>query len=112
VLSFGAAAGAFAVTSFVVVVSVVTRSCEFAFSVATDDACSGNVTVAVVPVSSADTEALVAKDAGISWVAAPAACARSTTTARTAAASQTPRWFMRAAPLRARRPSEFPLTDA
>ena len=42
------------------------------FSVATDDACSGSATVGVVAVTSAETEAVVGTDAGISRVAAPA----------------------------------------
>jgi hypothetical protein len=65
------------------------------FSVATEDAWSGSATVGVVAVSSVDTEALVGSDTGISRVAAPATCARRTTTAKTAAVSQIARWFMR-----------------
>jgi hypothetical protein len=78
--------GALLIASFAVAIPA-------AFSVATDDACSGNATVGVVAVSSAETEALVG-DANPSLVAAPAACARSTTTAKTAAVSQIARWFM------------------
>jgi len=111
VLSLGAAAGALTVTSFSSFsVASVDRSrsviASFAvaipfadFSRAVDEACSGSDTVGVVPVSSADTAALVARDALASLVDAPATCARSTMTAKTAAISQIPRWFMRAAPL-------------
>jgi hypothetical protein len=79
------------------------------FSVATDDACSGSVTVGVVAVTRVETEAVVASDAGISRVAAPATCARRTTTAMTAAVSQIARWFMRVAPSEPEGPCGIPL---
>jgi len=112
VLSLGAAARALTATSFVSVLSfvAVSRSAIALFAVAipfadftraTDEACSGNVIVAAVPTSSAETEALVARDAVSFRVDAPATCARRMMTAAIAAISQTARPFMRAAPLRA-----------
>src|SRR5207249_11625889 len=111
VVSLGAAARALTATSFVSVVSfsAVSRSAiaslafaiPFAdFSLAVAETCSGSDTAAV-PATSVEAEALVASDAVSSRVDAPATCARSTMTAKTAAVSQAPRWFMRAAPLQA-----------
>jgi hypothetical protein len=82
------------------------------FSVATDEACSGSAMVAAVPVRSAETEALAATDAlGFpSFVAAPATCARSTTTARTAAVSQIGRCFMCGSFSEPEGPREYALT--
>src|SRR5438445_11791631 len=81
--SLGAAARALTLTSVVSVVSVVvvSRSAIDSFAVAipfadfsraTDDACSASETVHAVPVSPAETEALVAREAFSSRVAAPA----------------------------------------
>ncbi|HEV8654821.1 MAG TPA: hypothetical protein VGR85_04835 [Candidatus Limnocylindria bacterium] len=64
------------------------------FSRAADEACSGSDPVAAVPVTSAETDAPVAMDAASFLVDAPATCVRSATTAKTAAVSQIPRWFM------------------
>ena len=91
-----AAAGAVLTLADVLVTALFEAAIPVAdFSVATDDACSGSATVGVTAVTSAETEAVVAIDAGISRVAAPATCARRTTTANTAAVSQIARWFMR-----------------
>jgi hypothetical protein len=105
----------------VVSVAVVPRLAIDSFAVAipfadlsraTDDACSASETVHAVPVSPAETEALVATDAFSSRVDAPAICARSTMTARTAAIIQIPRWFMHALLSEPEGPREFPPTDA
>src|SRR5438132_8328755 len=119
VLSLGAAARALTATSLVSFVAV-SRSAIASFAVAipfvdftcaTDEACSGNVIVAAVSISSAEIEALVAREAVSFRVDAPATCARRMMTATVAAISQTARPFMRAAPLRARGSDEFPPTD-
>jgi hypothetical protein len=132
VLSFGAWAGGLTVNSFTSssvfrVASVVsfarsvTASWIDAFAVAipcsefsrpTDEAGSGSDTVIAVSVR-VETDAVVARDVVPSLVDAPATCARSTTTANTVAVNQIPRWFMRAAPLRAQDlgSGEFPLTQ-
>jgi len=110
VLSFGAAADAFTAASCSVVSVVRERSVIASFAVAIPfadsslafaEACSGSDAVSVVLVSSVRTEALLSMEAVSSLVDAPATCARTTMTAKMAAVSQTPRWFMRAAPLRA-----------